>query len=168
MAQDTTASEQAGRDEGSEPGDFIPRPMLAPWPQAPESAFGARVQLARTHYRLNVEALSRLTKSYDEPDRRGVSGAAISRYEANDALPGAREFRLIAQALGVSADWLLFGTLAVSGKTEAQQRFIASLIEVIVEQKDDVNIGGVSQSHILEYQAQLERRHRIAEARKPG
>ena len=133
----------------------------------PESGFGARVKAARTHYRLNVEALSRLTKAYDELDSRGVSGAAISRYEGGDALPGAREFRLIADALGLSADWLLFGAIATGGKTDAQQRLIAALLAVIGEQQPDANFGGSKQSEWLKATEQMKRSRLIAEARKP-
>lgn len=168
MGDSEASTNTVGSDEGQDPGAFVPRPKLAEPGQPPESGFGARVQLARLHYGLRVEALSRLTKLYDEAEGRGVSGAAISRYEANEALPGAREIRLISQALGASTDWLLFGVLPLSGKTEAQQRLISSLIEVIVEQKQDVNIGGQPVSTILDYQAQVERQRRIAEARKPG
>ena len=125
------------------------------------------MKAARTHYRLNVEALSRLTKTYDQPDGRGVSGAAISRYEAGEALPGAREFRLIAEALGLSADWLLFGTIQTGGSTGGQQRLIAALLEVIGEQQTDANIGGIRQSEWSKFAEQGERLRRIAEARRP-
>lgn len=152
------------QDEQQEPPDYEPVPMIA---SPPESGFGARVKAARTHYRLNVEALSRLTKFYDELDARGVSGAAISRYEGGDALPGAREFRLIADALNLSPDWLLFGTIATGGKTDAQQRLIAALLAVIGEQQTDANIGGSRQTEWLKATEMMKRRRLIAEARKP-
>ncbi|WP_290644549.1 hypothetical protein, partial [Aquabacterium sp.] len=41
---------------------FQPEPMQAPFGQAPESLLGKRLALARAHYGLNIEALSRLTK----------------------------------------------------------------------------------------------------------
>lgn len=142
----------------------MPVPMMA---TPPESGFGERVKAARTHYRLNVEALSRLTKTYDQPEGRGVSGAAISRYEAGEALPGAREFRLIAESLGLSPDWLLFGTIRASGSTPGQQKLIAALRQFIGEEQVDASVAGVRQSEWSEFAEQAARLQRIAEARRP-
>lgn len=156
--------DDANDDDGLSGVGFEPVPMPA---NPPESGFGARVKAARTHYRLNVEALSRLTKSYDSIEGRGVSGAAISRYEGGEALPGAREFRLIAESLGLTADWLLFGTIRTGGSTGGQQRLIAALLEVISEQRADLDVGGVKQSEWTRFSEQEERQRRIDEARRP-
>lgn len=153
--------------EGPELTEFVELPMRALNGQPPESGFGARVKAARTHYSLNVEALSRLTKSDDKPEGRGVSGAAISRYEAGEALPGAREFRMIAESLGLSADWLLFGTIKTGGSTGGQQRLIAALLEVIGEQQPDANTWGTKESESVKLSEQRARLKRIAEARRP-
>ena len=161
------ATETLAALEGAELAEFVAMPMLAPTGQPPESGFGARLKAARTHYSLNVEALSRLTKTDDRPEGRGVSGAAISRYEAGEALPGAREFRMISESLGLSADWLLFGTIKTGGSTGGQQRLIAALLEVIGEQQTDANIGGTTQSAWVKFSETRTRLQRIAEARRP-
>lgn len=161
------ATETLAALEGAELAEFVAMPMLAPTGQPPESGFGARLKAARTHYSLNVEALSRLTKTDDRPEGRGVSGAAISRYEAGEALPGAREFRMISESLGLSADWLLFGTIKTGGSTGGQQRLIAALLEVIGEQQTDANIGGTRQSEWVKFSETRTRLQRIAEARRP-
>ena len=161
------ATETLAALEGAELAEFVAMPMLAPTGQPPESGFGARLKAARTHYSLNVEALSRLTKTDDRPEGRGVSGAAISRYEAGEALPGAREFRMISESLGLSADWLLFGTIKTGGSTGGQQRLIAALLEVIGEQQPDANIGGARQSEWVKFSETRTRLQRIAEARRP-
>ena len=161
------ATETLAALEGAELAEFVAMPMLAPTGQPPESGFGARLKAARTHYSLNVEALSRLTKTDDRPEGRGVSGAAISRYEAGEALPGAREFRMLSESLGLSADWLLFGTIKTGGSTGGQQRLIAALLEVIGEQQPDANIGGARQSEWVKFSETRTRLQRIAEARRP-
>ena len=161
------ATETLAALEGAELAEFVAMPMLAPTGQPPESGFGARLKAARTHYSLNVEALSRLTKTDDRPEGRGVSGAAISRYEAGEALPGAREFRMISESLGLSADWLLFGMIKTGGSTGGQQRLIAALLEVIGEQQTDANIGGTRQSEWVKFSETRTRLQRIAEARRP-
>ena len=161
------ATETLAALEGAELAEFVAMPMLAPTGQPPESGFGARLKAARTHYSLNVEALSRLTKTDDRPEGRGVSGAAISRYEAGEALPGAREFRMLSESLGLSADWLLFGTIKTGGSTGGQQRLIAALLEVIGEQQTDANIGGTRQSEWVKFSETRTRLQRIAEARRP-
>lgn len=157
--------EQPAADYLSAANDFKPTPMPA---TPPEAGFGARIKAARTHYSLNIEALSRLTKACDQPEGRGVSGAAIARYEANEALPGAREFRLLAECMGLSADWLLFGTIQTGGRSAAQQNLIAALLAVIAEQKDDFSVHGAPVSEWSQSNEQGERRKRIAEARRPG
>ncbi|MDP1966111.1 MAG: helix-turn-helix transcriptional regulator, partial [Reyranella sp.] len=84
--------------------------MAAAAGAAPESLLGDRIRYARADLRLSIEALSRLTKEYDQPDG-GLSPTSISRYESGESLPGLREFRLIAESLDVPPGWLIYGTL---------------------------------------------------------
>jgi transcriptional regulator with XRE-family HTH domain len=107
--------------------DFHPKPMPAPVNSAPESVFGGRVQAARSHFGLSVDALSRLTKATDKQGGRGVSATALLRYESGDALPGARELRLLCQSLGVSSDWLIFGRTMASTVSAAEEHLLVAM-----------------------------------------
>ena len=78
-----------------------------------------------------------------------------------------RTVGLAGKALGLSADWLLFGTIQTGGSTAAQQRLVAALLEVIGEQHVDANIGGVRQSEWLKFAERDARRDRMEEARRP-
>lgn len=79
-------------------------------PLAPEEGIAARIKEARQRpgYDLSVEALSRLCKEFDGQGQ-GITATTLLRYEQGKVLPGARELRVLCDALDVSADWLLFG-----------------------------------------------------------
>lgn len=78
--------------------------------QPPEGGIGSRIKEARLRqaYDLSIEALSRLCKDCDG-ERQGITATTLLRYEQGKVLPGAREMRILCDALDVSADWLLFG-----------------------------------------------------------
>ncbi|KAF0102946.1 MAG: hypothetical protein FD187_1767 [bacterium] len=94
----------------------------------PESQIGERIRKRRAEIGdgLGIEDLSRLCKSYD-PEGKGVSRATIFRYEAGQGLPGARELRILCDALDMSANELLLGaeSKAMHSKTSA----LAMLLE---------------------------------------
>lgn len=75
-----------------------------------EFSIGKRIKEARLRpeNELSIEALSRLCKLVD-PVRQGIARTTLVRYEAGDVLPGARELRILCDALGLSADWLIMG-----------------------------------------------------------
>lgn len=77
----------------------------------PENGIGERIRLKRAELGngLTVEDLSRVCKEFDQ-EGQGISRLAISRYEAGRFIPGARELRILCEALGVSPNWLLLGT----------------------------------------------------------
>lgn len=77
----------------------------------PENGIGERIRLKRAELAggLTVEDLSRICKEFD-PEGQGVSRAALFRYESGKILPGARELRILCEALAVSPNWLLLGT----------------------------------------------------------
>lgn len=79
-------------------------------PLAPEEGLATRIKEARqrSDYDLSVEALSRLCKECDGQGQ-GITATTLLRYEQGKVLPGAREIRVLCDALGVSADWLIFG-----------------------------------------------------------
>jgi transcriptional regulator with XRE-family HTH domain len=122
--------------------DFIPEPMPAPFGTAPESIFGARLQAARNHFGLSVDALSRLTKATDMVESRGVSSTAVLRYESGDALPGVRELRLLCQSLGVSGDWLIFGRTMASAVTAAEESLLVAMRNLHREHAVKRELGG--------------------------
>lgn len=80
----------------------------------PEDKLGERIKARREELRLNYEELSRLTALYDAPEyKKGLTAAMLARYEkgadGKAVYPGARELRLLCDALNVPADWLLLG-----------------------------------------------------------
>lgn len=153
---------QPSESDGLE--DFIPKPLVASSGQPPESKLGARVQTARNHFGLSVDALSRLTKATDVHESRGVSSTALLRYEAGEALPGARELRLLCDSLGVSADWLLTGNLA-AGLDPAEHELLAALWRVNQFHSRQAAVGdGVAL--MPAYIEKMQRRQRIVEAKR--
>lgn len=139
--------------------------IVAPDQKAPESHLPQRIKYVRNDLVLSVEALSRLTKEYDLGGG-GLSPTSISRYESGDALPGLREFRLIAESLDVPVAWLLYGTVEKIGQefSDAERQLLTSLRGLIAQSKDDSQIGNPSDSHWLKKQARMEKLNR---ARKP-
>jgi len=98
IAPDTPASDEKQPVSGS---SYTP----------PESLIGERIRKRRAEIGdgLSVEDLSRLCKMCDHEDQ-GVSRAALFRYESGKILPGARELRILCNAMKVSANWLLLGS----------------------------------------------------------
>jgi len=78
--------------------------------QLPEMGIGGRIKRVRQRPEngLSIEALSRLCKLVD-PVGQGIGRTALIRYEAGDVLPGARELRILSDALDVSTDMLILG-----------------------------------------------------------
>lgn len=134
----------------------------------PEGAIGERLKYARSELSLSVEALARLTKPYDKHESKGVSPTSIARYESGESLPGARELRLLCEALDVPPQWLLLGSLPNMGKSQPQQALIAALQQFIRETQEDVNLGGELASVHTQRWAVEERAKWLEEARKPS
>jgi transcriptional regulator with XRE-family HTH domain len=147
--------------------EFKPEPAHAQPGQPPESLLGKRVAKARAHFALNVEALSRLTKLYDTHEGRGISPPSLARYESGDTLPSAREVRLLCEALGVSAQWLIFGEIDTSGETQQEQALLAALAAFVAMKKDDARIGDGSVSDMLKWGKDQARAKKLQEARRP-
>lgn len=73
------------------------------------SGLANRIREARGARGLTLDALNLLTRAVD-PDGRGISRNSLSRYESQSgADPGARELRLISQALRKPLAWFLYG-----------------------------------------------------------
>lgn len=74
----------------------------------PEEGIGERIKKRREELRLNYEELARLTTKCDYWGK-GLSGVSLARYEKGEALPGARELRLLCESLHLPSEWLLLG-----------------------------------------------------------
>lgn len=84
-----------------------------PSPQPPEAAIGERIKQRRKELGLTVEQLSALSAKFDYEAAyavgSGISANTLYRYESGATKPGAREFRLLADALNLSPTVLLLG-----------------------------------------------------------
>lgn len=75
---------------------------------APEDGIGDRIRAARERRGLSQTALAGRTKMVD-PAGKGVGRTVLVGYEAGHFRPGAREIRLLCEALSVSPNWLILG-----------------------------------------------------------
>lgn len=75
----------------------------------PEDGIGERVKTAREGRQWTQAILSTRTKLAD-PNGEGISRTVLVGYESGKYKPGARELRLLAEALHVTPNWLLYGT----------------------------------------------------------
>lgn len=91
------------------PGTAIPAletasPML---PQLDEG-IGARIRQARERRGWTQNVLSTRSRLCDS-EHKGISRTVIVGYEAGTHKPGAREIKLLCEALQITPNWLLFG-----------------------------------------------------------
>lgn len=128
-----------------------------------EAGIGKRIAYCRGQLdNLSVEALSRYTKNFDE---NGISRMSIIRYEAGDSLPGARELRILCNALWVSPTWLLTGY--VDPKDKEQSDIETALRDFIFKVINVGHTGGFGDLLRNSEQLEIEERQRwIDEARK--
>lgn len=75
----------------------------------PEDGLGERLKTIREGRDWTQSTLSTRTKMTD-PNGEGVSRTVLVGYESGKYKPGAREIRLISEALNVTPNWLLYGT----------------------------------------------------------
>jgi len=81
---------------------------------APENTIGVRLRAAREARGLSQTALAARTKMIDSTGK-GVARTVLVGYEGGAFRPGAREIRLICQALSITPNWLILGA---EGTTE--------------------------------------------------
>jgi transcriptional regulator with XRE-family HTH domain len=143
------------------------RPMPAPVGQPPESRVGERLKDARQQLALSVEALSRLTKTYDRHGAKGISPPTLARYESGDTTPNLRELRLLSESLDVPVQWLVDGSLPNMSGQEESQALLAALKAFVRYVQSDINVGGTTVQGMSEWMAQRERYVALDEARKP-
>lgn len=90
---------------------------------------------------------------------------SIIRYEAGDSLPGARELRILCNALWVSPTWLLTGY--VDAKDKEQSDIESALRDFIFKVINVGHTGGFGDLLRNSEQLEIEERQRwIDEARK--
>lgn len=75
----------------------------------PEDTIGERIKEAREGRGWTQQVLSTRTRLAD-PNGEGISRTVLVGYEAGKTKPGAREIRLLADALNVTPNWLLLGS----------------------------------------------------------
>lgn len=112
-------------------------PTSVPSYVAPEHGIGDRIKEARQRpaYDLSVEALSRLCRESDG-EGQGITPTTLLRYEQGKVFPGAREIRILCDALDVSADWLLFGVENPMGITLSEG---LTLLAEVIEERQSYN-----------------------------
>lgn len=173
--QQNNRSEPEGQDAQStfvmpsfSPESVSLRDMPAEPNAAPESRLGERVRFARNDLKLNIEALSRLTKEYDAQGS-GLSPTSIARYESGESLPGTREFRILCESLDVPLTWLLYGDPTEDAKvpklTDGEKNVLIGLRSMMAEDKDDFSVE--QPPHQRDWLKVEIRNAKLARARKP-
>jgi len=84
---------------------------------------GQRILDARNGLGWSQQGLHAKTKLADS-DRRGISRAVLSLYETGGSKPGAREIRLLCEALKITPNWLLYGTDSPARALQASMDFL--------------------------------------------
>lgn len=75
----------------------------------PEDGIGDRIREARELRSWTQKVLATRTKIVD-PNSEGISRTVLVGYESGKTKPGAREIRMLADALGVTPSWLVLGS----------------------------------------------------------
>jgi transcriptional regulator with XRE-family HTH domain len=88
---------------------------------APEHGIGDRIRAAREARGLSQTALAARTQMADATGK-GVGRTVLFGYESGKFRPGAREIRLICQALSITPNWLILGDEAAS--TQASMELV--------------------------------------------
>lgn len=111
-------------------------PRLEPLPaeegKSPESGIGKRIRYARNQLTFSIEALSRYSANFDRDEKKGVSPTSLLRYETGEFLPGARELRILCDALDVPVRWLLYGEMETPGDDVQEQKLLSALGEYVL------------------------------------
>lgn len=84
---------------------------------------GKRIFEARDGLGFSQQALATRTRLAD-PDGQGISRAVLSLYETGVNKPGAREIKLLCEALKVTPNWLLYGSDSPAKTLQASLEFL--------------------------------------------
>ena len=133
----------------------------------PEEQIGERIRQRREDVLgLNFEEFARLTTSYDHPDYvKGLTPTMLRRYETGvdgrPVMPGARELRILCEALDMSADWLILG---VDDKAEGAQA--KELLQNLNSALSAVSSWALNPGNVDPYK-NFERQEKLRRARNP-
>jgi len=86
--------------------------------ELPEDGIGGRIRAAREAKGYSQTHLADYTKEVD-PVRKGVHRTVLVGYEAGSTRPGAREIRILCEALSVTPNWLIYGSNFAGGTEQA-------------------------------------------------
>ncbi|MCV9387464.1 helix-turn-helix domain-containing protein [Reichenbachiella ulvae] len=96
------------------------------------STLGDRIKLKRKELSMSQSDLA---------DQVGISYAQIGRYETKDVQPPAKTLTIIADALGVSPDFLLYGSTDEKAKTRLSDPELINQFKAIeAMDEDDRNV----------------------------
>lgn len=93
-------------------------PPGAPSYELPEDGIGSRLRAAREAKGHSQTHLAEHTKQVD-PARKGIHRTVLVGYEAGHSRPGAREIRILCEALSVTPNWLIYGSDFAGGTEQA-------------------------------------------------
>lgn len=77
--------------------------------EVPEDGIGSRIRAAREAKGFSQTHLADYTKEVDAA-RKGVHRTVLVGYEGGQTRPGAREIRILCEALSVTPNWLIYGS----------------------------------------------------------
>lgn len=98
-------------------------------PQQPESTAGTlAARIIEHRNRKGFATVSDLWREVQrvDPERKGIARSTLTQYEHGDFLPGARELRLLCDALNVTPNVLLYGKAHPFDKPEHGLSFVVS------------------------------------------
>jgi transcriptional regulator with XRE-family HTH domain len=86
--------------------------------EVPEDGIGSRLRAAREAKGHSQTHLADYTKEVD-PARKGIHRTVLVGYEAGHSRPGAREIRILCEALSITPNWLIYGSNFAGGTEQA-------------------------------------------------
>jgi len=116
------------------------KPMITIGSDAPppEEGIGDRIRERRKELDLSVEELASLTTMCSSGSEEGISAPTLYRYESKGSKPGARELRLLCEALNVSPSILLLGK-----EWDLEQESDAKIASILRSLVAEISHGGV-------------------------
>lgn len=140
------------------------KPSLKPMLATPhEAGIGKRIAYCRGQLdNLPIEALARYTKRFESG---GISRQSLVRYESGDTMPGARELRILCDALWVPANWLLLGKVDSMTEGSAVMNMVHSLRHFIRNEVGSIGIDDLLE--VFEQKEIAKRQKWLDEDRKP-
>ena len=92
------------------------------------NTLGDRIKLKRKELGLSQSELA---------DKVGISYAQIGRYETKDAQPPTKTLTIIADVLGISPDFLIYGTSDEKAKTKLSDPELINQFKAIEDMDED-------------------------------